>query len=296
MLTITKKDKRLLMVLAIVIILALPYLLVVKPLSEKNDAVVKEVRELKSQITYLEGLEQQKDYYIEQTNDMNAKKDALLLLYPADITQEASIKFIYETENNVPVVMNSLGFTEALRTPIGSVTTSDNQVLNAEAISTTTQITYECTYENFKRMLSYLKGFKDRVVITDISAVYNSDLDLVTGSFTLNQYAIAGSGKVFPETIIEGISLGTANIFVAFSQETEAQEDIVPTEEYDYFLMLCQPDADVLAKTVGKSEDVSMESYLESDNNNKETIKVTFSNDGEEYFMLTQGNLQLMFI
>lgn len=74
-------------------------------------------------------------------------------------------------------------------------------------------ISYSTTYPGIKRVIDMINKHKNKVRIQTISAAYDNTTGDLTGSMTLNFYAIGGSGKKYKAPEIKGIPLGLDNIF-----------------------------------------------------------------------------------
>lgn len=303
-LTISERDKKLLMVLAIVAIICLPYFFVIQPLTEKNEKIASEIEELQKQKSYLTDLKLNEGNYLEKTQEAAVLTQELLSLFPSDLPQEASILFIDNTEKKIPVKLHQVTFGEdvaaqitseaeqqqidAVEKEMGDVT--DDEVIQevtetvtiANGLSgmfTETQFSFEAGYEEYKELLDYILNYHDRMVITGMTATYTTDV--VSGSFNLRQYAIKGEGRA-PVNILEpNLMHGTTNVFMqAAGIGSGAEADAA---EADFFLMLSQPDADIDAVIFGKSNDASEETYLTSDSNGQQETTITFEGEGGQY-------------
>lgn len=156
-------------------------------------------------------------------------------------------------------------------------------------ITGSTQISYECSYMVFKQMLNYIKQYEERMVMSTLSASYNEEEEIVSGVFTLEQYAVKGLEREYTEVQVPEVNIGNGNIFVSgsgISGVTEGSASNSPEnvgDAYDYFMMLAQPEADVEAKIIGKTNDGAGESYINSDLNSKQEMTITFTGKEGEY-------------
>ena len=328
---LSDRDKKLLLVLAIVAIICIPYFLISGPISEKNTAVKAEVDTLQSRYDYLKGLYDQKDFFVSETMNYETQRAELISRFPEDIEQEAVIYFIHNTEELLPVTMAQVGLgeitagsisgatTTATSNVVGEVTgtegttaadtattvdgaatttdattttaTTDTTATTAigsglEGVATTTTLSYTCTYDSFKKFINYIKEYEDRMVIPSFSASYTIADDMVSGSLTLIQYAIRGEERELPAYEYKSDYYGTDNIFV---NNTSATYD--PTTagtNYDFFMMLSQPAADLQSFIVGKANDGNRESYIYTDDNGKQSVTITVSGGEGSYLISYQ--------
>lgn len=142
------------------------------------------------------------------------------------------------------------------------------------------QILYGAEYKNFKDLLKYILEYKERMVISDLTATYSADLNYITGNLVLKQYALSGGGT--PVTAAEPEMLhGTSNVFMQASGI--AASDGGEEAEADFFLMLSQPEADVEALIFGQSMDGTGRTHLTSEENKVQEAAVSFKGSEGSY-------------
>lgn len=317
-LQLSDKDKKLLLVLGIILILALPYVFVVQPFLDKTETAQAAITTLSSRYEYLLGLNSNKNTYLKKTEIYRNESQEMLDSFPAGIEQEATLMFIHNMEKLNSVRLHQVGFKENTVAPMqqssaaqetaqpnteaqpnaGAQPNTEAQPDNTADIgitpdgtipiymvsSTSVQFAYEISYSDFADFLNYIEQYSDRVVISDFTAQYSWDYDIVSGTFVLNQYAIMGEGRSMPDPGIPEVNHVSGNIF-SFKEAdsgTAAEND---APEYDYFLSLSQPEADLDAKIIGKSNDASGATYLKSDQNKVETAVITFLEEDGKYFV-----------
>lgn len=301
--TLTSRDKKLLLVLAIVTVLCLPYFFVIQPLMDKNATIISEIAELQNQKSYLTDLRLNETTYQQQTEELATETQNLLDLFPSELPQEASILFIDNTEKKIPIKLHQVTFGEdvasqitsdaeeeqidAVEAETGDVTDDEviQEVTETTAISdglsgmyTETQFSFEAGYKEYKDFLNYIQTYPDRMVIYNMTATYT--MNTVNGNFTMRQYAITGDGRL-PVNILEpNLMHGTTNVFMqAAGVGSDASEEAAS----DFFLMLSQPDAEVESFIVGRAADPSEETYLTSDENTRQEVTIEFEGEGGEY-------------
>lgn len=301
---LSEKDKKILMILAILGVLVLPYSIIVTPLTDAAFKVKDELLKLESEYTELSTMHANKDVYVETMEKLQMQEEELLAQFPEDLAQEATIMFIVDVENVTGVSLYQIALgddiaaqivseeeeaqIDAVEQELGDVTddtyivdnTVTTEVGKYSALSTTTQFSFRSTYEQFKQFINYIKQFEDRMVVTDLTASYTKETDTVNGSFSLVQYAITGEDRIFPETVV-GLDLGTENIFKEAAGTTAAGEEDMGT--YDFFMMLTNPKASVDVKTIGRANDAAKQSYLVSNENRRETMTITFTGSEGNY-------------
>ncbi len=297
---LTEKDKTLLLILGIVIILFFPFYFIVRPFSDMSDTLETEIVELEDRKRELEDLAFRKEEFIESIDTATAEKNLLLLQFPAEVPQEKTILFLDNTEKLIPFTLSQTSFEEQILLPItGSDEQSDNlssgettEVSDSaatEAASVEEELTgiynesmilYSGGYRNFKDFLNYILNYKNRMVISSLTAIYSSELDIVAGNLTLREYGIAGNDRE-AEKIKEPMLLeGTSNVFM---QATGIVPSGAEDGAADFFLMLSQPEADGEAVIFGQSMDGTRDTYLTSNTNDLQEVAISFRGNEGSY-------------
>lgn len=304
--TLSERDKKLLFILVIIAIICLPYFFIIQPFMEKNTKIEGEIKELKSQKQYLEELSLNEGEYAKASDEIAVMAQELLMRFPSDLPQEASILFINDTEKKIPIRLHQLTFgddvaaqitssadaaqIDAVEQETGDVT--DDQVIeevaetvaisgNLSGKSTETKFSFEAGYKEYKDFLNYILNYNDRMVITDMTATYG--MDVVSGSFTLKQYAVSGEGRLQVNYLEPNLMHGTTNVFLqaaGMGSEENTEEEAAGA---DFFLMLSQPDADMDALIFGKSNDATEETYFYTDKNAQQETTISFEGKNGQY-------------
>lgn len=305
---LSERDKKLLLVLVIVIIVCVPYFFVIQPLLEKVDKLGKEVTSLDSNVKYLEELALMESEYEAAAEQLAASETELLSRFPSDLPQEASLLFVYNTEQMIPISLYQVSFGDDVAAQITSASeaqaiqdveeatgdTTQTEVIedNTQTTSlgsgltgmqTQTRFAYEASYDKFKEFLKYIEDYNDRMVISELDASYSGEMEQVSGSFTLIQYALRGDGRDKVEIAEPNMLQGTTNIFKQASGKFGETETEPVQATPDFFVLLNQPGADVDAVIVGQSNDVAEETYLSSTKNDKQEVNIYFAGEAGKY-------------
>lgn len=249
----SERDKKLLVYLGSLIILAAAYFLVGRPYLDKIDAISTENDQLEMDLKKKQAA---KEKSVDYQNDTIAAKERIASMidkFPADNTDEKSIMFVVNMEKDIPVWINNVKFadeeqdlvnsagkntsdsTETTDATDASTTESEEQTSTSEEaqaevegetevdinsyIGKDTEIglAFTADYETFKSLLGYIRDYKDRMVIKELNVSYDKETAMTVGSMIVSQYAILASNRQLPdiETGIEKI--GTSNVFSATS-------------------------------------------------------------------------------
>lgn len=247
------RDKKLLVYLGALIILAVAYFLVGRPFLDKNEKLSNEKMQLEQELREKREAVQNKETYENGIKEAKEKIDAMIARFPEDNSDEKSIMFASRAEAEVPVWFNQMKFAEETKMMInGQETESASDVeqqqleANVEAAEggempeaaqegeaapegqenggetgignlmyrdTELGLSFETQYDGFKNLLAYIRDYEDRIVIKEIDITYGDTAGLVTGTMVLSQYAILGPGRELPEVETDVDELGTDNVF-----------------------------------------------------------------------------------
>lgn len=301
---LSERDKKLLMILVILIIVCVPYFFVIRPAMDKMTVLETEISSLKSDIKYRESLALGAADYEDAAAQYAVAEADLISRFPSDLLQEASLLFIHNTEQILPISLYQVAFGDDVAAQVTSaaeeqaineveaatgdvtqdqVIADNTQTTNVGSgltgIQTQTRFAYDSGYSEFKDFLKYIMDYHDRMVITELEASYSGEMELVSGTFTLSQYALKGEGRNKVQYLEPNMIQGTTNVFKQASGVFDVEETYTP----DFFILLNQPEADVDAIVVGQSNDVTEGSYLTSSKNDAQEVNIYFEGEGGEY-------------
>ena len=220
-----KDNKKVMLFFLIAIIIAVPYFFFIRPQLETSENLRNEISALNIRRQELENHRIKMTDYAYGLGLMHAVKDAFFAHYPSELPQEATILFIDRTEKNIPIKLEQISFT---RDTISEVTSSAGAVVyettmeqissnplieGLNGVSNTSSVTFEATYEDFKKFLKYVADYDNRIVIPNISISYNVDTDFLSGQFILRQHALSGEGRERVITPEPPFILGVPMIF-----------------------------------------------------------------------------------
>ena len=235
---ISARDKKLLVYLIAISIIAGSYFFVAKPLLDKQAKLNEEISELQQKVTHYTDIYNNMDNYESQIAEAQTKYNETCNKLFGGLNQDNTIMMVKDLENATDVWIARLSFTEedvvfgegiADATAEGSETTEGTETAEgaeaaaadgSEAAPASMQgvrqdlnIDYAASYDNFKRFIEYIENHDERLFISSINATYSVDSGLVGGSMVLSQYAILGTDKEYKAPEINNVTLGTDTIF-----------------------------------------------------------------------------------
>lgn len=336
----SERDKKLLIYLGVIVILAAAYFLVGRPYLDKIDQLSTEKVQLEAELREKREAYENKDMYEQGIKDSDDKIQAIIAEFPEDNSDEKSIMFASHAEVEVPIWFNQMKFAEETKVLInGQETESASNVEQAqleedtaaaesgEASADTEEVesahesgrgstgiadlisrktdlglSFETQYDGFKNLLAYIRDYEDRIVIKEIDVTYGEEIDIVTGTMVLTQYAILGPDRKLPDVATDVEELGTDNIFTNSNHGGsildlladmysdflskllgKMPEEAVDELGTDYFIKVDAVTDNTNGKTIGRADDTTEATYITSSSNKKEDVTFSISGSGGSY-------------
>lgn len=278
---ISARDKKLLVYLLAISIIAGAYFFVAKPLLDKQAKLNEEISELQQKVTHYTDIYNNMESYESQIAEAQTKYNETCNKLFGGLNQDNTIMMVKDLENATDVWIARLSFTEedvvfgegiADANAEGTETTegaeaaaddgSEAAPASMQGVRQDLNIDYAASYDNFKRFIEYIENHDERLFISSINATYSVDSGLVGGSMVLSQYAILGTDKEYKSPEISNVQLGTDTIFKTGTTLLAPDSDEI-TES------TTQPES-----SEGESEDNSEsegENIVQSDTNESES-------------------------
>lgn len=236
----SEKDKKLLVYLGAVIILAVAYFFVGRPYLDKIDQLTTEREQLEHTLAQKVSAYQKQADYEQGIADAKIEMQDILDKFPENNTDEKSIMFISEAESEVAIWFNQVKFAEEVRMMVNSTEQTVDSVESAEQIIAEQQVqnqqnnntgaykpiltnmywykadlglSFQTKYDSFKDYLAYIRDYEDRMIIKEMELSYDELSGMVNGSMVLSQYALLGEGRELLPVETNVKTLGTNNIF-----------------------------------------------------------------------------------
>lgn len=289
---ISARDKKLLVYLLAISIIAGAYFFVAKPLLDKQAALTDEISELQQRVTHYTEIYNNMESYEGKIAEAQTKYNETCNKLFGGLNQDNTIMMVKDLEDTTDVWIARLSFQEeevvfgeaaAEGEAVDAAADGTGDVAATEATDGTAaeggeaevagpasiqgvrqdlNIDYAASYDNFKRFIEYIENYDERLFISSINATYSVDSGLVGGSIVLSQYAILGTDKEYKAPEISNVQLGTDTIFKTGTTLLAPDSDEI-TES------TTQPES-----SEGESEDNSEpegENIVQSDTNESES-------------------------
>ena len=293
---ISDRDKKILYVLLIVILVFCAYFFGYRNITAANEKLESEISANTTTYNNLRIMEAQADQYAEDTEEYLAEYDEIIEGYATDHSQSYILNNLINIEGLNETWISQAGLSESqLIYTFGNITSTNPSksgvtVYNTdyEGYSTTTTLSYQMSYDNFKKVIDYLNTYEYKYTIDSLSASYNAESDLVSGSMSLTQYAVIGEDRSTSMYVNKNIG-GTENIFASSTFTSGDSSNLANgnyvVSDYDFYMYLQDEDPTVANVAIGAKADLTGESLLTSFENKKQKVTVRFFTEDNQYYV-----------
>lgn len=233
MFNLSDRDAKIIMLLLIFAVIALPYVFYTKDTREDTEIQKAKNVQLEERYAQLQEMNQYRDWYLAET-ELDKARNALIETFPADIRSENYTMFLLNMEYNSSLLaldkMAEIEENEELQRP-GMEGIDGNSVIYVDSVAygtkdyipiseegateelngivNTSTLTFFCYYDGLKYLMKYLNGYyeeteddampdRDPLIYKTFVAAYDANTGVITGSITLDQYAIEGLERELP--------------------------------------------------------------------------------------------------
>lgn len=246
----SERDKKLLIYLGAIVIIAAAYFLVTKPFMDKYDKIKAENMQLENVLREKRLAFEKQDLYLQGIDQSKDEISSILAKFPAANSDEKTIMFLSKAEKEDGVWISQIKFAEIVENLIENTESASEEeaaatqaavaqvdaeatgeatdeaeaeaVLADEAIldltgfkgiDTEVGISFASTYSGLKKLVEHLRDYDERLVIKNIESKYNKEKGLIESTMTISQYAVAGPGREEPEVKVDNVDLGRSDLF-----------------------------------------------------------------------------------
>lgn len=220
MFNLSDRDAKIIMILLIVAVIALPYVFYSKETREDTEIQKAKNIQLEERYAQLQKMNENREWYLAETERLDKERDLLIASFPADVRPENYTMFLlnmeYNSQLNALDEMAKIAEDEELQRPgmegidgnstvfVDTVAYGTNDFVpisepdaeeELQGIVNSSTITYFGYYSGIKYILDYIMNYDDPMIYKAIDMTYDSDTGVITGSITLDQYAISGLGR-----------------------------------------------------------------------------------------------------
>lgn len=239
------KDKKLLIILSGVVILALTYFFIFSPQAEKREDLKMENMSLESEYNELSLLASKSDDYTQKTQQMADQMQSVYDNFPSYLQIENGIMDAVAIEKSTNTVIRELtvgtpiaidvvvetqtditaeeGATDSANTESTADTESDTASDGASNVQSTvghyqlydvsSVMSFTSEYHGLKAMISEVIGSSDKKTISTLNASFDNSTGKLTGEMLVEAYFLYGLDKPYEAPYIPSVPHGTNNLF-----------------------------------------------------------------------------------
>lgn len=214
---ISDRDKKLILFVLLVAVIALPIFLFIRPRNEKIKELDAQLVSINERYNYLKELSDKQPEYEAKIAELNAERDQIIDDFPGGVLFENTVMFLRATEKhfdeNFRALTMSFAMDEEETITDAKVNSNGEYVEGLTAIKATTTIAYCGEYNEIKEFINYIFNQKDTMILSYMSMDLDTETNMIKGTFVLDQYAISGNGKEVKQTTIPAMIHGTSRLY-----------------------------------------------------------------------------------
>ncbi len=264
MVSITKKDKKLLISFLGIALLVVSFFYIYQPFHEKTNTIKQENIEKQRELDRLKGLEEKRDYFVSETDRMKRESEQYQAQFPIEIREEDGIllardmekkmdisitdvqlgtrEFLYASDGTLPVEEEEENKTlaeqngQATQDRINEIEGNVEEDSNSTAVQeytkdalalyrTQDRIQFSITYQGLKDMIQYMNRLSKRTIVNSLNLNYDSSTGQLTGDATLDLFTLEGVDGTYEEPNAGQIKQGTKNIFGTIESNKKSKKN-----------------------------------------------------------------------
>lgn len=207
---ISNRDKKLLLVLAGVLVFVITIFLIFNPARERNEALKAEIAQLEAKVAELEQLEAEKATYEAEIKNMGQEIEKLTKEFPADTKEEDAVFFAHNMEQDIEGDLSISAVTMGNPEPIVSASGNGSEyTMNL----TKNSYVYSADYKAMKNFIKEINAHTDKVTIQSMNASYDGSSGLLSGTFETNFFTMAGTDRTYEVPNLPIVEKSTDNLF-----------------------------------------------------------------------------------
>ena len=227
-------------------IFAYSYFVVYNNYTIKTSDAYEQVEQVKLQILERENMLAKEEEILSSIVELDKQKQEIIDSYPVYIAKEDNFMFVEKLEKDLKINITSVNVSDNksfYKTILPAVENSmdadnqedrkksDNKKASDADTSTmngfvnTIAMNFLTTYEGVKELSEYIRNYPEPSAIDNVSISFDSSTGALAGNLTLKRFFLSGSGKEYKSTPIEGINIGTDNIFGTGGVNGQDNED-----------------------------------------------------------------------
>lgn len=213
---VSKKELYMLLMVAGFGIALCAYFFGFQKINQKTEALRIETEALESDVNKYTAVKDNIEVYKVGIDDFTKRIATVIAKIPSDVLPEDAFMVARELEKNDEYTfVTSTTWTDETTVytvtshPVDETKTPITYYLNNNEVT----IGHTSSYQGIKDMLDYIYEHKNRMAFESFTVAYDEETGLLSGTTDVNFYSIVGSDKEYKEQNIQGVEMGTDNIF-----------------------------------------------------------------------------------
>lgn len=221
--TIRKRDIKLLLILAGIVLIAASYFLVYQSYMGKAQTAEAEAQQMAPRVAQLRGYEQNVSRYRSETSKDKETIAAQMKRYPTDVRPEDMVMYAQTLGRTCGLDISKITFADPVSVlAYKSVDSKGAGTRALTAYERSMTISCNLSYQGLKQMIDTVNGSALRTTVNSISVSFDSETGQLTGNVQLNKYFITGDGDKYAPTAVPDMPLGKSNLFGTVSAGSAA--------------------------------------------------------------------------
>ena len=227
---ITKKDLRILIILAGAVVFIICYLLVYNKLMDKKEEVDAKIEELTPQLEQYKEYAEHKEEYEEQTAAAKENIAATMAKLPSSYNPEDVILYTTGLETSLGIDATALTFTDPVSVVQFTGVTPDNiddtsAAVDMTAYETQTTVNTNLDYVQLKNLINSVYTQSETLTgIDSVSVTYDAEKAALTGTVVLDKFYLTYPDAPEYTTNTPATTYGAANPFGTIETGAPAEE------------------------------------------------------------------------
>lgn len=212
--TIRKRDIKLLLILAGIVLLAVSYFLVYQTYTAKAQTAEAAAQQLAPRLAQLRGYEQNLSRYRSETGKAEESIAAQMVRYPTDVRPEDMVMYAQTLGQTCGLDINKIAFADPVSVlTFKSVNAKGSGTSDLTAYERSMTISCNLSYPGLKQMIDAVNGSALRTTVNSVSVSFDSETGQLTGNIQLSKYFITGNDSPYTPTTVPNMPLGKSNLF-----------------------------------------------------------------------------------
>ena len=228
---VNDRELKLIFVLGGIVLFFLIYQFGYLNVQKANENLKSQVDEVRGEVKVMQTMKQNEETYKAYTDSMTQEMQEVMDAIPSEIRSEDKIMFARSLEKEYGFHVTGVGLqTDEMVYEMnedGSNPADDGRLLYRTVVN----LDCDCDYTQLKNCLRGLKKNNFKMSVDTASFGPDEETGKLKGNMTVNMYYLYGSEKPYEPLTIDGVSLGTDNIFGTGTITPSASSDAAGTED-----------------------------------------------------------------